>query len=106
MLLLLNLLQYIKLYGTLLLSIGNHGFVDNKLNYMKKIVMSIAFVCMLSVSSEAQTLSGVKEGIKEAAKGVVWMIKVEVCKIAMLLFSSKGYVCYHKEHKEIFNPEK
>lgn len=68
--------------------------------------MSIAFVCMLSVSSEAQTLSGVKEGIKEAAKGVVWMVKVEVCKIAMLLFSSKGYVCQHPEHKDIYKGEK
>lgn len=106
MLLLSNLLQYIKLYGTLLLSIGNHGFVDNKLKYMKKIVTSIAFVCMFSVSSEAQSISDLKSAVKEAAKGFVWMVKVEVCKVAMLLFSSKGYVCQHPEHKDIYKGEK
>jgi len=75
-----------------------------KQQHMKKIATTLTLILIINLSSMAQTT--LKDAVKEAAKGVVWMVKVEVCKVAMLLFSSKGYVCYHKEHKEIFNPEK
>lgn len=74
---------------------------------MKKILL----VCLLisSINVSAAEKPGLWDAIKEAGKGIVWMIRVEVCKIDMALFSKEGlnifyadYKCYHKDHNTIY----
>jgi hypothetical protein len=72
---------------------------------MKKIITAIAFILILGNAAKAEDKPGLWDGFKEAAKGVVWMVKVEICKIDLLLFSKDGfnlfnakYTCEHKDH--------
>jgi hypothetical protein len=74
---------------------------------MKKYAL-IVFM-MLSMRGMAAEKPGLWDAIKEAGKGIVWMIRVEVCKIDMTLFSKEGlnmfyanYKCYHKDHNTIY----
>jgi hypothetical protein len=74
---------------------------------MKKI--SLVCLLILSINVSAAEKPGLWDAIKEAGKGVVWMIRVEVCKIDMALFSKEGlnmfyanYKCYHKDHNTIY----
>ena len=71
---------------------------------MKKILL----VCLLisSINVSAAEKPGVWDAIKEAGKGIVWMVRVEVCKIDMALFSKSGlnmfyanYECQHTDHR-------
>ena len=71
---------------------------------MKKILL----VCLLisSINVSAAEKSGLWDAIKEAGKGIVWMVRVEVCKIDMALFSKSGlnmfyanYECQHTDHR-------
>ena len=74
---------------------------------MKK--YAIIVFMMLSMRGMAAEKPGLWDAIKEAGKGIVWMIRVEVCKIDMALFSKEGlnifyadYKCYHKDHNTIY----
>lgn len=69
---------------------------------MKKTIASLMMIFLLSLSSEAQVI----DGVKEAARGVWWMIKVEVCKVSTVLASWAGYKCYHADHKSIYESGK
>ena len=71
---------------------------------MKKILL----VCLLisSINVSAAEKPGLWDAIKEAGKGIVWMVRVEVCKIDMALFSKSGlnmfyanYECQHTDHR-------
>ena len=79
---------------------------------MKRKIYAICCAILLNVmSSQAAERPGIFDGIKEAAKGIVWMVRVEVCKIDMVLFHKDGvfplgYDCNHKDHREIFYPKK
>jgi hypothetical protein len=71
---------------------------------MKKIITAIVFVLMMH-QVNAEEKPGVWDGIKEAGRGIVWMVKTEICKIDMALFSKGGlnmfyanYQCGHKDH--------
>ena len=71
---------------------------------MKKYAL-IVFM-MLSIRSMAAEKPGLWDAIKEAGKGIVWMVRVEVCKIDMALFSKSGlnmfyanYECQHTDHR-------
>lgn len=81
---------------------------------MRKNIYAMACAVMLTMSAAAAEKPGIFDGIKEAAKGIVWMVRVEVCKIDMALFSKSGlnlfganYKCEHTDHKfENYNPGK
>ena len=71
---------------------------------MKKYAL-IVFM-MLSMRGMAAEKPGLWDAIKEAGKGIVWMVRVEVCKIDMALFSKSGlnmfyanYECQHTDHR-------
>ena len=71
---------------------------------MKKFAL-IVFM-MLSMRGMAAEKPGLWDAIKEAGKGIVWMVRVEVCKIDMALFSKSGlnmfyanYECQHTDHR-------
>ena len=82
---------------------------------MKRKIYSVICAVLLNVmSTQAAEKPGIWDGIKEAAKGIVWMVRFEVCKIDMALFSKSGlniananYKCEHTDHKlENYNPNK
>lgn len=81
---------------------------------MKNKMYSVICAIMLTMPASAGEKPGVWDGIKEAAKGIVWMVRFEVCKIDMALFSKSGlniananYKCEHTDHKlENYNPNK
>lgn len=71
----------------------------------RKFYVFIWTILLNVMSSQAAEKPGIWDGIKEAAKGVVWMVRVEVCKIDMALFSKAGlnmfylnYKCEHTDH--------
>lgn len=74
---------------------------------MKRKIYAVCCAILLNVlSTQAAEKPGIWDGIKEAAKGVVWMVRVEVCKIDMALFSKAGlnmfylnYKCEHTDHR-------
>ena len=73
---------------------------------MRKNIYAMTCAVMLTMSASAGEKPGIWDGIKEAAKGVVWMVRVEVCKIDMALFSKAGlnifylnYKCEHTDHR-------
>ena len=60
---------------------------------------------MLSMQTMAAETPGLWDAIKEAGRGIVWMVRVEVCKMDMALFSKSGlnmfyanYQCQHTDH--------
>lgn len=65
---------------------------------MKKVRM-LMLLMLISLSTFAKE-PNVIDGIKEAAKGVVWMVKVEVCKISYVFWGWVGYHCTHNDHCE------
>lgn len=80
---------------------------------MKKFIAVAMLILYVNVANAAEK-PGVWDAIKEAGKGIVWMVKVEVCKIDMALFSKSGlnlfganYHCEHSDHNfTLYNPGK
>jgi hypothetical protein len=78
---------------------------------MKRKFIVIICAVLLSAGTQAAEKPGIFDALREAARGFVWMVKVEVCKIDMVLFHKDGvfplgYDCNHKDHREIFYPKK
>ncbi len=78
---------------------------------MKRKFIAIIWAVLLSAGTHAAEKPGIFDALREAARGFVWMVKVEVCKIDMVLFHKDGvfplgYDCNHKDHREIFYPKK
>ena len=82
---------------------------------MKRKFYAVCCAILLNVmSSQAAEKPGLWDAVKEAGAGIVWMVRVEVCKIDMALFSKSGlnlfganYKCEHTDHKlENYNPGK
>ena len=65
---------------------------------MKKVRM-LVLMMLISLSTFAKDPT-VIDGIKEAAKGVAWMVKVEVCKLSYVIWGWMGYHCTHNDHCE------
>jgi hypothetical protein len=78
---------------------------------MKRKIMCIIFAALFTARATAAEKPGIFDALREAARGFIWMVKVEVCKIDMVLFHKDGvfpmgYDCNHKDHREIFYPKK
>jgi hypothetical protein len=78
---------------------------------MKRKFIAIICAVLLWSGTQAAEKPGIFDALREAARGFVWMVKVEVCKIDMVLFHKDGvfplgYDCNHKDHREIFYPKK
>jgi hypothetical protein len=68
---------------------------SKKLNMKKlKLVVLVMFISLTTFAKEPNVL----DGIKEAAKGVAWMVKLEICKASYVIWGWAGYHCTHNEH--------
>ena len=63
---------------------------------MKKFKL-VVFVMLISISTFAKE-PNVLDGIKEAAKGIGWMVKLEICKASYVIWGWAGYHCTHNDH--------
>jgi hypothetical protein len=63
---------------------------------MKKVRILILLM-LISLSTFAKEPT-VIDAVKEAAKGVAWMVKVEICKASYVLWGWAGYHCTHNDH--------